>query len=89
MKAVVRVVSNNTFLSTGRSILRFAAASSRAPAAPTPAASVGVAKPRKMLPSTAKINRAGGRMAMSSWPTAGQSIGWCSMAGAACGRSSP
>ena len=53
--SVVRQTSDNT----SRSRARLPKASSVAPAAPTPAASVGVAMPASMLPSTATIRTSG------------------------------
>jgi hypothetical protein len=45
---------------------RLSAARTHAPTAPTAPASVGVAMPKKMLPSTAKISSTGGTMACST-----------------------
>ncbi len=89
MKAVVRVVSCRTLVITPLPSRRLIHASSKAPAAPTPAASVGVASPKKMLPSTARIRKAGGRIALTSPHTAVMSMGSCSVAGAASGRIRP
>ncbi len=75
MNAVVRVVSCSTSRITRASSWRFTSASSNAPKAPTPAASVGVATPMKILPSTARIRKAGGRMAWNNAPMAAQSTG--------------
>ncbi len=46
-----------------RLICRRLIASSKAPSAPTPAASVGVASPARIEPSTAKISSKGGNSA--------------------------
>ena len=64
MKAVVRVVSLTTSVKTDFERVPLASARISAPAAPTPAASVGVAKPRKILPRTAKMRNAGGTTAL-------------------------
>ena len=63
MKAVVFDVSLTTSRRTDRRRRPFAQARMVAPAAPTPEASVGVAKPKKIDPSTATINPAGGSTA--------------------------
>ena len=54
-----------------------------APTAPTPAASVGVAIPDKMLPSTATINKIGGAICFKAVMAEVSSV--CSMAGATSG----
>ena len=46
--------------------LPFKAASPQAPTAPTQPASVGVARPKKMLPNTAKMRNKGGTTAFST-----------------------
>ena len=56
MKQVVSVVSMPTARITFRFSRPLAAASSIAPRAPSPEASVGVAMPKKMLPSTTRIS---------------------------------
>ena len=82
INAVVRVVSCRTSLSIGMFSPLFAQASRRAPAAPTPAASVGVANPKNMLPRTARIRKAAGTMALKRFQTAFKSIGSPRVAGA-------
>ena len=57
--AVVRVVSVRASLTTSRDSLRPSKVNTTAPNAPTPAASVGVARPKKMDPSTAKSRGSG------------------------------
>ena len=75
MNAVVLDVSSMTSLTTGRLRAPFDQARSIAPAAPTPAASVGVANPKKILPRTASIKKAAGTMALKSIHTAARSTG--------------
>ena len=58
--AVVCTVDWPMSASTGRDRRPRAAANASAPRAPTPAASVGVAKPPRMEPSTATMSRIGG-----------------------------
>ena len=89
MNAVVREVSSSTSPSTRRFNAPFAAASKSAPAAPTPAASVGVARPKKMLPSTARIKSAAGTTARTNAQAARRSIGSTAAAGAWAGFSQP
>ncbi len=60
MKAVVSAVFTHTSFSTAGRRRRLAAASSIVPIAPTPEASVAVAMPKKIEPSTARISPAGG-----------------------------
>ena len=76
MNAVVLDVSSMTSLIiTGRLRAPFDQARSIAPAAPTPAASVGVANPKKILPRTASIKKAAGTIALKSIHTAARSTG--------------
>ncbi len=64
MKKTIELVSADDSM-ISRSDLResapFQAASTRAPAQPTPAASVGVAHPRKIEPSTSETSSTGGK----------------------------
>ena len=90
MNAVVRVVSRMTAVSTGRFNARLARAKRSAPRAPTPAASVGVASPKKMLPSTAAMRSAGGTMAFAKSKSAATSTrSTCRAFGAPAGRAMP
>ncbi len=66
MNAAVRLVWYSASLSTGRFRRRLAAAISNAPKAPTAEASVVVAMPKKIEPSTAKISASGGTTAQNT-----------------------
>ena len=58
---VIRAVRNVTSFTVAGFKRRFSPASRIEPKAPTPAASVGVAHPKKIDPSTRKIRNIGGR----------------------------
>ena len=73
--AVVRVVSVRASLTTSRDNLPAIQVNTTAPNAPTPAASVGVARPKKMDPSTAKIRRIGGNTDFANAPRRSRVIG--------------
>ncbi len=66
MNAAVRLVWYSASLSTGRFSRRLAAAINSAPKAPTAEASVVVAIPKKIEPSTAKISASGGTTAQNT-----------------------
>ena len=83
---VVRVVSLTTSDNTDSPILPFKVANIRAPAAPNPAASVGVAIPKKMLDSTDTIRAAGGSIALNKSHNEVQSKGTSDAAGARLGK---
>ena len=86
---VRRVVCSSASASERRSSLRFAAASASAPTAPSAPASVGVATPAKMLPSTSRIRTSGGTITSATWRSSSSPNGSRSSAGSAgaiCGR---
>jgi hypothetical protein len=88
MKAVVTVVFWHTSLRTAHVSRRLAIARSVAPKAPSPEASVGVAMPKKIEPSTARISAKGGSTASSVFRTRRMVTGSRSVgAGASFGRS--
>ncbi len=72
MNAAVRVVCCMEEFSTFRFSRPDISASRRAPRAPTPEASVGVAMPAKMEPSTPRINAAVGTTAFATSQTMAQ-----------------
>ena len=94
MKArlVMRVVASITLRSMPHVNLRFTIVSTTPPTAPTDAASVGVATPAKMAPSTATMSAKAGinamvtRLSASLRNTASSASG---MAGAMSGRTRP
>ncbi len=93
MNEVVCIVSMQASRSTRMFSLPLSAASSMAPKAPRPAASVGVAMPKKIEPSTATISAAGGitasRMAMIDFrSTGGRSFGGGARSGRNCASTS-
>ena len=67
-KEASRVVAISACCTTLRLSRRFDAASTNAPTAPMAPPSVGVATPRKMVPSTRKISASGGISTMMTWP---------------------
>ena len=64
--ALVLAVRNTDSLTTLKVSCRYAAASTKPPKAPTAAASVGVARPNTMEPSTARISTSSGKKLDSS-----------------------
>ena len=71
-KAVMRMVVSMPCQSSGQVRRRFMAASTRAPTTPMAPASVGVARPMKMVPSTRKIRTSEGTMPLMHFQASGQ-----------------
>ncbi len=68
-KLVISAVDSSACLSSEKESLRLTSAMAIAPEAPIAPPSVGVATPRKMVPSTRKISTSGGIMVVKTRPS--------------------